>query len=176
MRAKSPYVNADGPLAYFITFPTYGTWLHGDQRGSVDRDHNTPGTPMLAPNDRRRSNEQRRLANAPIRLNRRAREIVHRTIDQVAAHRGWTLHAVNVRSNHVHVVISGCHPVERIMNDLKAWATRRLVEGGLFAKGTRLWVRHGSTRYLWNPEEVESASRYVAEGQGEDSSSGEMSA
>jgi hypothetical protein len=22
------------PLAYFITFTTYGTWLHGDPRGS----------------------------------------------------------------------------------------------------------------------------------------------
>jgi hypothetical protein len=27
----------DYPLAYFITFRTHGTWLHGDQRGSVDR-------------------------------------------------------------------------------------------------------------------------------------------
>ena len=23
------------PLAYFITFTTYGTWLHGDSRGSM---------------------------------------------------------------------------------------------------------------------------------------------
>ena len=27
------------PLAYFITFRSYGTWLHGDKRGSVDRLH-----------------------------------------------------------------------------------------------------------------------------------------
>ena len=25
------------PLAYFITFTCYGNWLHGDERGSVDR-------------------------------------------------------------------------------------------------------------------------------------------
>jgi hypothetical protein len=41
-----PFVSSDGPLAYLITFPTYGTWLHGDERGSVDRDHNLPGTPV----------------------------------------------------------------------------------------------------------------------------------
>lgn len=29
--------DSDQPLAYFITFRTHGTWLHGDQRGSVDR-------------------------------------------------------------------------------------------------------------------------------------------
>ncbi len=37
------------PLAYFITFTCCGTWLHGDERGSVDREHNTPGTPVLEP-------------------------------------------------------------------------------------------------------------------------------
>ncbi len=35
------------PLAYFITFRCYGTWLHGDRRGSVDRFHNIYGTPRL---------------------------------------------------------------------------------------------------------------------------------
>ena len=28
------------PLAYFISFRTYGTWLHGDERFSVDRKQN----------------------------------------------------------------------------------------------------------------------------------------
>jgi len=28
--------------AYLITFTTYGTWVHGDERGSVDREHNIP--------------------------------------------------------------------------------------------------------------------------------------
>jgi len=38
------------PLGYLITCRTYGTWLHGDARGSVDRDHNVYGTPMRDPN------------------------------------------------------------------------------------------------------------------------------
>ena len=42
-----PVADASGsvPLAYLITFRTYGTWLHGDARGSVDREHNVFGTP-----------------------------------------------------------------------------------------------------------------------------------
>ena len=28
------------PLAHLSTFRSYGTWLHGDKRGSVDRSHN----------------------------------------------------------------------------------------------------------------------------------------
>ena len=38
-------------LAYFITFSTYGTWLHGTTKGkgSVDREHNQHGCPSLRP-------------------------------------------------------------------------------------------------------------------------------
>jgi hypothetical protein len=36
------------PLAYFITFSTYGAWLHGRGVGSVDKLHNEVGTPFLA--------------------------------------------------------------------------------------------------------------------------------
>ncbi len=32
--------DTDIPLAYLITFRSYGTWLHGDERGSVNRFRN----------------------------------------------------------------------------------------------------------------------------------------
>jgi hypothetical protein len=35
------------PLAYHITFGTYGTRLHGDERGTVDRAMNKPGDPII---------------------------------------------------------------------------------------------------------------------------------
>jgi hypothetical protein len=35
------------PLAYHITWGTYGTRLHGDKRGTVDRENNAFGTPVL---------------------------------------------------------------------------------------------------------------------------------
>jgi hypothetical protein len=38
------------PLAYLITFRAYGTWLHGDSRGSVDRFHNRYGAPLIRAN------------------------------------------------------------------------------------------------------------------------------
>ena len=40
-------------LAYFLTWTTYGTRLHGDQRGSIDAAHNTPGTDILLPDPSR---------------------------------------------------------------------------------------------------------------------------
>ena len=46
--------DTDLPLGYLITFRCYGTWLHGDQRGSIDRWHNRYKSPYLPPSDRRR--------------------------------------------------------------------------------------------------------------------------
>ena len=155
-------------LAYLITFPTYGSWLHGDDRGSVDREHNIPGTALLDPDEARRSRSMRRLSHPPIALNKERRTVVHRTIVEVAQHRDWTLHALNVRTNHVHLVISASELPEQVMNTLKSWSTRRMVEAGVLPANTRAWVRHGSTRYLWKTEQLEAACRYVCEQQGVD--------
>ncbi|UCE61442.1 MAG: transposase [Phycisphaerales bacterium] len=156
------------PLAYLITFPTYGTWLHGDARGSVDRDHNIPGTPMLDANEPRESSEERRLKQDQVLLDARRRGVVNQTILEVAAHRDWTVHALNVRTNHVHAVIGARETPERVMNTLKSWCTRRMVEARVLPPNTKAWVRHGSTRYLWKLDEVEAACTYACDAQGDD--------
>jgi hypothetical protein len=74
---------SDWALAYLITFTTYGTWLHGDERGSVDRDHNIPGTPYLAPKRRRVGWERRLSRQEPVRLDSAGRAVVKTAIVQV---------------------------------------------------------------------------------------------
>ena len=157
-----------GPLAYFITFRTYGTWLHGDARGSVDRSHNIFGTPLLEPDTKRERAELERCSREPVTLDAPCRRVVERTVVEVCGHRVWPIHELNVRSNHVHVVLSADEPVEQVMRSLKSWSTRRLKEAGLLPPGGKTWSRHGSTRYLWKPHEVDAACRYVQDGQGAD--------
>jgi hypothetical protein len=41
--------DTDNPLAFLITFRSYGTWLHGDERGSVNRFHNQYKSALLPP-------------------------------------------------------------------------------------------------------------------------------
>ena len=79
----------------------------------------------------------------------------------------WELRAVNVRTNHVHVVVS-CPPdvsPERVMTEFKLWATRRLRSAGLLPRGRRAWTRHGSTRWINNAQGLDAAIAYVLEGQ-----------
>jgi hypothetical protein len=119
------------PLGYFITFRTYASWLHGDDRGSVDRTNNHFGTPMLSAHRGREAFDHRERSAAPFELDGVQRGIVDGAIRAVVVHRRWTLHALNVRTNHAHVVVTAVQTPERVMNTLKSWATRRLRESGL---------------------------------------------
>ncbi len=154
------------PLAYLVTFRCYASWLHGDQRGSVDRRHHDPRTAYAPPCVPLHMWTVRRLPQPPFLLDAAARATVDRAIRDQCAHAGWFLRALHVRTNHLHVVLSGAETPERMMNQMKAWATRRLREATLIDNNTSPWARHGSTRYLWTPEAVEAACRYVVEGQG----------
>lgn len=156
------------PLAYLITFHTYGTWLHGDERGSVDREHSQFGQPELDPDHARRSRAQRSLKQTPLTLSAAHRRRAEATILEVCQHRGWTLHALNVRTSHVHVVVSAPHRPEHVLKALKSWIIRRLREAKLIGKTTNVWSRHGSTRYLWNQQAITAACRYVSDAQGPD--------
>jgi REP element-mobilizing transposase RayT len=155
------------PLACFITFTTYGTWLHGRTPGSVDREHNVPGTPLLPPSAGRESARRGQMRQSAYLLDDARRQVVLRTVLEVARHRGWRLWAAHVRSNHIHVVVSAAVRPEKVLMDFKAWASRRLREAfGEDADRDR-WTQHGSTRYLWDEASVEGAVAYALEEQGD---------
>jgi REP element-mobilizing transposase RayT len=154
------------PLAYLITIRTYGTWLHGDERGSVDRRlYNKYGTPKIAHNERLVRAEEAQLEHPPVTLTEAQRAVVERAIREVCAHRGYQLLAVNARTNHVHTVVAATCKPEPVMNAFKAYATRHLREAGLLPLDVRPWSRHGSNPYLWTPEQVDRAIDYVINGQ-----------
>src|SRR5262245_30223661 len=147
------------PLAYLLTWNCYGAWLPGDPRGTVDIRHNIPGRPTAPPNEWRRRANASRLVNAPIHLDRQ-REIVARTIDDHCVIRGWERFAANIRTNHVHIVVAcGEYHPDIARDQFKAWATRCLREAGHFPKPTVVWAEDGSSRYLWDADQVRDAVR-----------------
>ncbi|UCG33913.1 MAG: transposase [Phycisphaerales bacterium] len=152
---------------YLLTWTCYGTWLHGDRRQSVDREHNIPNTPRLAPHAAKEAAASRRLRHPPYKLNDRAREVTLHAIAEVCRYRQWKLWAAHVRSKHVHVVVTAAEAPERVMKDLKAYASRALTRGAVDDCPGRRWTRHGSTRYINAQLSLDAAIDYVLNQQGE---------
>ena len=150
------------PIAYLLTFRTFGTWWHGDDRGSVRRNGNnryggqkiTPSVPL--------KNEMRNLQQgASMIFDADQRDCVENAIRQVCEFRKYVLRAVNVRTNHAHIVVSASLQPEKIANDFKAYATRCLRAEERCAPDEKVWSRGSSTRYLWKPRHVDGAVDYV---------------
>ena len=158
----------DHPLAYLLTWTTYGTWLHGDVRGSVDRDHRRPGQQFAPPSVNRQHVHLSRLKHAPVRLDDAMRRLVHATIARHCEIRRWDLRALNVRTNHVHVVVGAGQLPDVVMSQFKAWRTRRLRENRCIGESDDPWTEGGSTRYLWDEAAARAAVEYVMEQQGKD--------
>ena len=152
-------------MNYLITFRTYGTWLHGDERGSVDARHNAPGEALFEKHGGRERFEKSQLRGERVSFDATQRECVEAVIREVAAHRCWEIHALAVQTNHVHVVVGADCAPEKVMNDFKAHATRRLRDRVLVPLSVPIWSNHGSTKYLNTPASLIAACQYVAENQ-----------
>jgi REP element-mobilizing transposase RayT len=154
------------PLAYLITFRCYGTWLHGDERGSYRRNSRLmEGVSRIPPRPRLESAEQQQLKHAPNKLNRKQRTIVEQAVRDVCTHRGYRIRAINIRTNHAHSVVSAPSHPEPILDAFKSYSTRAMREAGLLSATVKPWARHGSTIYLWKERDVEKAVEYVLLGQ-----------
>jgi len=155
------------PIAYLITFTTYGTWLHGDKRGSVNKEHNRYSSAFVNPNSGLHRKEQIALKNPPFVLKQSQREMVLKDILRVCEFRGWFAHAVHVRSSHIHIVVSGEEKPEKMMVNFKAYATRAIRKCNNEQTTIRkYWTRHGSTKYIWTKESLVSTIKYVRDEQG----------
>ena len=148
------------PKAYFLTWTTYGTWLPGDSRGWVDR-HRTHGEVVDPPDPDLERAARSKMTEAPVTLDVHERKLVLEAIHDTSSRREWCLHALDVRSNHVHVVIStnNRRPGE-VMGILKSYATRALRRARPQRKG-RWWTRGGSKRLLFDQAAVSRAVVYV---------------
>ena len=160
--------DTDTPLAYFISFRTYGTWLHGDKRGSIDRFHNQHKAPYIPPNEKWRRYNERQLKTKPLILNASQRRTVEMAVRETCHIRKWWLRAINVRTNHVHTVVTANRKPELVLNAFKANATRQSRQDGLWRHSFSPWADKGSKRRLWNEQSVARAIDYVLNGQGDD--------
>ena len=96
----------DRPIAYHITFGTYGTRLHGDERGTVDRSMNEPGDPIIGADPSWWELERKRLRFDPVVLRPEQMRHVECVTPSICARGGWTYHIAAGGPDHVHVLLT----------------------------------------------------------------------
>ena len=144
------------PLALFITWTTYGSWMPGDPRGSTAR-----GGDPLPPDDALRLRTERAMTESPCTLEPEQRAAVDAVVRRHCELRGWRLHALNVRTNHVHVVVAaGDAAPKRVREELKSWATRTLKAADRTGR-TKWWTAGGDITFLFDDAVLAEKIRYV---------------
>ena len=155
-------------LAYFITFSTYGTWLHGTSKGkgSVDREHNQHGMAFVEPDASREQRSRHAMKQPAYTMQAQERDIVRDAIVALCRAKAWRLLAAHVRSNHVHIVVAVDREANRVMSDIKAAASRGLTRAGFDDARRKRWTRHGSTLHLFDAATVADKIDYTLNRQG----------
>jgi REP element-mobilizing transposase RayT len=134
------------PTTCHLIWTTYGTWLHGDERGWYE--WGVGGRETVDPE--REFAGRARMAGTVVTLADTQRHIVEDTIRRHCDIRGWTLHAVAVMTTHVHVVVTSDRTTAETANQLKAWCSRKLSD----AAGLVNTVARKAGRGRWFTEGV----------------------
>ena len=161
MKNEKPF-----PLAYIITYRTYATWLHGDARTSVDRNHNTFLTPRIKENSFRYKAMQTQCSENPFLMNGPQRKIVLQSIIKTCELAQWYLYAAHIRTNHTHVIVKAFKAPEKVAVSLKAYATRDLKLNFPELNRKHFWAKGESTGYIFQSENLFRAIQYAIHEQG----------
>jgi REP element-mobilizing transposase RayT len=148
------------PITYFITWTTYGTWLPGDARGwRKTKKGDQPPQPRLAEWCRNRLSEE------PVLLTESQRLKVEAICREHARIRGWVLHAVSARSNHVHLAVTADKAPKIVRDQFKANATRVLRQAPDAITNDKVWTAGGDCEIIDGEDELERVVQYITEAQ-----------
>jgi len=157
---SQPDGSSDDFRTLFITWTAYGTWLPGDSRGwrKWKAGEQRP-QPLLEDWCRDQMTER------PVLLSESHRACVEKVIRAHAELRGWALHAVSARSNHVHVAVTANAPPKRVRDQFKANGTRVLRERPDRIANKKVWTKGGDIEFIDSDEELEQVVLYINEAQ-----------
>ena len=151
----------DEPVAFFITWTVYGTFLQGDERGWRRRKKgNQAPQPKLA------TWRRKRLKHAIELLGDAQQSVVAAEIDRLATFRDWHVWTKSARTNHVHVVVTASgYAGGTVRDQLKANCTRALRERWPKFVNRPVWTTGGDWQCINDEEKLEQLVVYVSEAQ-----------
>jgi REP element-mobilizing transposase RayT len=149
------------PLAYHITFGTYGTRLHGDDRGTVDRSQNNFGDPIIGHDKDWNSHERRLLKFAPRELTFDQRAFIETAVPKICDRGGWQFLEVAAAPDHVHNMLTGNANGNTIRKWLKRWLGESLSEHWPLQPQELWWAECGSVKWVWTQDYFNRVRDYI---------------
>ena len=140
-------------LGYMLTWTAYGSWLQGDRRKYVQDGRIRNPNPSLEIKNKINMNYPK------VTLNTAHKEIIAKAIIDESSRLNQKIHAIAVRSNHIHLVtdckyISAASAVSHYKN-----AARLAMESNGFVG--RLWTKGFSVRYCFEQDQLNNVIQYV---------------
>ena len=154
-------MDEEDPLAYFITWTVYGTFLQGDSRWwRAKRKGSQQPEPLLEQWHRDR------LKHDVVLLTEQHRGAVAHEIARLSEYRDWKLWSANPRTNHVHVVVSAPeHSGKQVRDQMKANCTRVLRDLDAQFVDRPIWTTGGDWKCINCEDDLGQAIVYAGEAQ-----------
>jgi REP element-mobilizing transposase RayT len=149
------------PLAYHITWGTYGTRLHGDDRGIVLRDQNQFGEPIIGADSDLDRAESANLRFPPRFLTPEQRRFIESVYPEICTRGNWEPIVIAAAPDHVHTVLRGAADGQDIRKWLKRWMTQALSSRWTLHPGELWWAECGSVKWIWKPDYFDRVVNYV---------------
>lgn len=163
---------------WLLSSTFYGNWLPGDPRGFVARVRDTrpdePATAARHEHDMFASpydadmpglyrSAQEVMKGPPVHINLEQAEALLGQFQETAVIRTWTLLAVAIMANHVHIVVGvlGDPQPRKVLGDFKAYGSRVLNQRWGRPPSDTWWTYKGSKRKLPDERAVRAAIAYV---------------
>jgi REP element-mobilizing transposase RayT len=148
---------------WHITFGTYGARLHGDNRPTVDREHNQLDTPFLSRDHYREEYERGRLRFPPRYFTTEQRSFIESELPNICHCGGWGYRICAAGPDHVHLlcdVIADVHG-EKVRRLVKRWLGQELAKHWPLPSGATWWAEEGSNIAIANEEYLNNCFIYI---------------
>ena len=140
-------------IGYMLTWTTYGSWLQGDERGYVENGR------VLSSDKKLVELCEKCQKGHTVKLGYSEKDIVRRAILNEANRIGYTIEALAVCSNHIHLVVRySPEPIGQIVSRFKNVTTSALKKHG---RDGRVWTRGFDKRFCFNEEDLNRRIQYV---------------
>ncbi|MHC4109654.1 MAG: transposase [Planctomycetota bacterium] len=145
-------------VGYMLTWTTYGTWLQGEKKGFV-KDGKVKGENVTLKKDC-----EDKLKGPPVRLRVIEKKIVREVILEAAKRFKQNIRAIEVCSNHVHIVCEYVEvPIGVLVGYYKNAGRKALQKCGYEGK---VWTRGYDKRFCFNVKSLKNRIDYVEKHKG----------